>query len=357
MASKSITKNVRFDFYETYLIYDLDHLNEARSFLQKKAGSEQTIRSIDAILKNPDAYSERCTLESILNAIKSNILASTTRVGDKIVEIDTKSFMPKDEKDSDIIYFQMVNNRDVDIPDKRKIGHERIAIELEDDEYIGEFMGILYDLQTKTVMMQVNKHSLVKSQVESYFTQKRNEYLKSTENANDTLDFCKSIIFAPITDPEEIERMKASKDKVSFSLKGSDISLSAFSQKAHMLSDLSSYFSDTMGVTYTVTVSVDARKKKCQPLNDDVIDQALCGFNALEDHLKPIVEVGFRETPDAPVEVINWLVPKMCSKIKFEYTPRKSLGYEVVYHRMLEAFRTKQPRLARIVFNKNIAKN
>lgn len=356
MANKIVKKNVRFDFYETHLKYNPDSLRYFRDQLLQDFDRQDDVKKINLILSNLDKYDEIFTLEDTINHIRKEVISAAATIRDKVVEIDTKSFMPKDEKDQDVIYFQMVNNRDVNIPDKRKIGAERIPIDLDDDEYIGEFMGILYHLQTATAMIQVNRHALVLSQVEEYFTQKRFESLNQAGVKNG-LSFCQEIYFAPITDPDEIERMRKSKNKVSFTLKGSDISLSAFAKQTQALSLIPSTFYDTKGVMFTVSISVDTRKKTSyQPLDDVFIEDVLDGFNKVEDHQRPNIEVGFKEDRNSPTEIVNWLVPKMYSKIAFSCVPRKSLGYEVVYVSMLQEFRKKAPRIAKINYNKFIPK-
>lgn len=69
-------------------------------------------------------------------------------------------------KDSDIWAIRFMRLRDTNIPSKVKEDQEAEVIELEDDEYIGEDMTIIYEKKSGIAMIQCNRFSLGISKLE-----------------------------------------------------------------------------------------------------------------------------------------------------------------------------------------------
>lgn len=77
-------------------------------------------------------------VEFILNN-KHSKLNTAVPLGDEIADLEWDTAKFDVATDKNLYYFQLSKNRSKDIPSKKKLNHEKIPLELEDDEYIGEF--------------------------------------------------------------------------------------------------------------------------------------------------------------------------------------------------------------------------
>ena len=98
---------------------------------------------------------------------KRNLLNATIDLGDTKANVDTVSWFEK----SDVWVFKFMKLREDNIPVIVKENQESKAIPLEDDEYIGEGLHMLYDNNTGIAMLQINRFSLGLKRLESFLTE------------------------------------------------------------------------------------------------------------------------------------------------------------------------------------------
>lgn len=84
---------------------------------------------------------------------------------------DCTANIQKIELDEDRYYtIRFYRLRDTNIPSKIKEGHDAMPIDLEEDEYIGEDMNMLYDRSLGVCMIQRNRMSLSVSRIAEWMT-------------------------------------------------------------------------------------------------------------------------------------------------------------------------------------------
>lgn len=358
--AKKVRKNVRFGYYRPVLEVDEKYLKTLLSTLKsefvdaekgKKKEIEKRIKEIEKVLDSSEEYTTPYNWEPVLNALKSGEISSNKNILGKLAEVDTTTFMPKDEnKDNDIIYFQIVNNRDINPPSKKQPGKKRTDIDLGDNEYIGEFMGLLYDKNISVFMVQNNRYSLSISQIEHFFTLLRIEYLKLINKINEDSMFY-MVSFRPIVNKDILKNMNKNSTYTKFSIKGSDISLLSLAEnQSGAIYHIGKILSEFKGVNFNIDVSVNARKKDVASLSQDEIVSIFNNFQTIKSDLKPDINVHFKSKKDGKTDAVNWLVPKMESIIDFQYTPKKALGYHYVYQRMLETYRLNEDTINLIIY-------
>ena len=73
------------------------------------------------------------------------------------------------DEQNEIWKMKILKLRDTNIPSIVKKSEEAKPIELEDDEYIGEDLLIIYDSKKQVMMIQCNRFAMSKGKLEAYF--------------------------------------------------------------------------------------------------------------------------------------------------------------------------------------------
>lgn len=353
MANKSVPKRVKFEYFEVVQEVDEEALTNLIYTLEngtKDAETLKLISSLKEIQENLDSYSFRYDLEPLLDSVRTERIKQCITVVDKLVELDLSTFLPApfEAKNNDVIFFQLTNCRDVNIPSKKKIGKDRENIELADDEYIGEFMSIIYHKTKCSVMVQLNKYALSVNQLEHFFSALRLQYLAFKRDINPADQIFK-ISLRPIIDNNALAKIGKQQDFTKFNIKCSDTSLMALAKNdksaLYKLSELTDIF---QGVNIDITLSVDARQKKKDKkvvrLNSQAIKNVYESFQQIKDDKKPNITVNFRN--GSKTDVLNWLIPKIQNEWTFNIEPRKTIGYEYMFDEMIALFRERMPAIS-----------
>lgn len=320
MEEKLVDKKVKFGYFEIVKEIDSAALNSL--ILEEERHTENSdkslIRKLKDIQNDPDTFTNRYNFMPIVNDIHDGKLKPSMQIANKLVELDIASFLPNtpDSKDNDVVFFQITNCRDTNIPYKIKPGKERTEIELDDDEYIGEFMSILFYPRNCSIMVQYNKYALSITQLENYFSLMRIEYLRNQGNHN-VLEEIFKISFRPILDKESIEKMKTYNDFNKFDMKCSDISLAALaSNEKSVLYHIDELMKEFKGMKLEISLSADMRKKEnFTPLDRKCIEDIYDSFKKIKSENKPNITVGYKSNSTGRTEILNWLIPKVESQL------------------------------------------
>src|SRR5699024_6047539 len=70
-------------------------------------------------------------------------------------EIDTNALHY--DKDKNIYYLQIAKLRNENLPDKKRVSEPREDLPLQPDEYVSEFLTLIYDATHMVTMVQVNR--------------------------------------------------------------------------------------------------------------------------------------------------------------------------------------------------------
>ena len=115
-------------------------------------------------------------MTGMINHIMSGQLPDTSvNVEGVIIEFEPGSIVsPKDN----ITGFELTKFRETGVPAKKRKGLKKEGIKLNDDEYIGEFVSILYDQEICVLAVQSNKYGVTINQIDKYFGYLRLKYLE-----------------------------------------------------------------------------------------------------------------------------------------------------------------------------------
>jgi len=267
-------------------------------------------------------------------------------IGGVIVEIEQESFTPIE---GDIISFQLTKMRDNMLPAKKRIGKAKEEIKLSDDEYIGDFVSILYDCGYSVLMIQSNKYGLSTNQIAAYLTILRRKYIKEAEMLEEILELASEL--RVLIDPQKAKNVLNAKYFKRMRLKGSDFMLDAFLDKEDegLMGKTRRLIGERTGIDFDVVISLNP-SLKTESLDITDVEKLVNDFNSIDDKVKrPTVEITKKDNDDSNVELINLITPRLTDVINFKIMPRTTVGHEFLYDRMKENYKNTRGVIARVI--------
>lgn len=295
----SKVKNIKFDYGRIYT-YDLEHEGEK-------------------VKKNRKPLKLEKLLSISLN--KSIKERTKTYYGEPII------LQKVNKLNEDLWQLQFIKQRSSEIPgiiDKKNDEYKKL--ELDDSEYIGEDIAVLYHEKTNVLMVQRNRSAIGIRGIRAYFEQALNNS-KSVD-----------IKLVPFTNTlGELQKMIIRKVEVSFSdIKESNENSSLFGviSGAKKMKSLST----------KVSFSVGHSKKEESLTQEEVIE--LTKLKEEEGYRK--VHIEYRESEDAPIEQVEFINGTLFDQEKFEYSKENDIYFERIVDKMVDIFYTRKPYLEKI---------
>lgn len=364
-TQKEIDKNIRFNYFQSFLIVDEEvikkvekdkrYIENIRAKFNKKPSEKlkKQLEDEDEIMEQYNRFtSYKATtwnMKDILKYINDNNMSSTAiNIGDIIVEVEPNSIKGIEE---DIIGFQLTKMRDNMLPAKKKVGQSKEEIILSDDEYIGDFVSILYDVNLNVLMIQSNNYGLTVKQIQKYLTLLRRRYIEEAD-MNDLI-YELACELRILIDPKKVEEILDAKYYRKIRIKGSDFMLDSLlkenGEDYKSFSKIRNYLGEKKGVNFDITVSVNSTKKT-ESLDLEEVEEIVNDFNKITDiENKPTIEVTKKDTDDSNVEVINLLYPRLNSIINFKILARTSIGNDFLYDKMKDSYNKIRGVIYRVV--------
>ncbi|MEH6892503.1 DUF6731 family protein [Bacillus sp. JJ864] len=291
--------------------------------------------------RNLEAPWDMTTLLDYLSVMQ-NPLDCVVNVREYIAEFDRHTII-YDER-ARVYSFQIGKLRENDIPPKKRIGDPKEDLILQDDEYIGEFVTIVFDPTFCTVAVQSNLYSLNISQVEIFLTELRNRY-KQLIGEVDQIPL--NVELHPIVDTAKVDTIGNADIFRKINIKGSNIMADAMAQNG-TLGEVSEIIGRANGINFELTISLGTAPK-AESLDSELIQEIIDGFSQLGDENKPKIEITAREDIESPVEVVNLLTPRLTNVIDLHLENRTGIGHEYIHIEFMEKYHAKRTAIARIL--------
>ena len=362
---KTINKNIRFNYFQSFLIVDKEIMDKAekdKKYIEKvkerfqKKPSKELEKRMEEEHEILSRYNRVTSYQStiwdikeMLEYINENKMESTSiNLGDIIVEIEPGSIIDINEN---IVGFQLTKMRDNMLPAKKKIGESKEEIILNDDEYIGDFVSILYDSIYKVLMVQSNSYGLTINQIEKYLTKLRRKYIEEAKLSTLVPEYACEL--RVLIDPKKVENILDAKYYRKLRIKGSDFMLDSLldkdSNSYKKFGSIRNCIGETKGVNFDITLSVQSAKKT-ETLNHEEVKEFIEEFKSIKDEKnKPTIEVTKKDSDDSNTEVINLLYPRLTNIINFKIEPRTSIGNEFLFDKMKETYNKTRGTITRVV--------
>jgi hypothetical protein len=313
-------KYVRFNYFEVQLVPApvvlRDELEEGY----------QDIQFLDE-----DDHAVAWDMSGLLDYLMSHHDFDTNiTVGDEYAEMEIDSYSYDQRRN--IYGFQLSKLRDKNIPSKKRFGEIKEEILLDQDEFIGEFVSLLYDHSYKTVAIQSNLYGLSTKQIENVLTQLRFRYL----DYNDLTDEIPLVVrLAPIIDRAKIERVIRADYYKKIRLRGSNVMLDANLDDTSLMGDARRLLNEVAGVNIDITISL-GRADRTASLDDIRIREAIDAYLQLPEEQRPQIEVTALDNEEAEIETINLLEPRMTDRISIVLAPRTTVAHEYLFNEFVE---------------------
>jgi hypothetical protein len=275
-------------------------------------------------------------------SVDHNIIDGVVNVREYIAEFDRHTIIY--DPTARVYSFQIGKLRETNIPGKKRIGTPKEDLELQDDEYIGEFVTVVFDQTFCTVAVQSNLYSLNTNQVEIFLTEMRRRY-KELIGEPDATPL--NIELNPIIDTSKIESIGNADIFRKINIRGSNVMADAMAVSG-TLGEVSELIGRASGLNFELTISLGTAPKT-ESLDPDLIQEIIDGFNTVDRTSKPKVEITARENEESPIEVVNLLSPRLTNVVKLHLQNRAGIGHEYIHNEFMEQYPTKRTKIARIL--------
>ncbi|MBG9785615.1 DUF6731 family protein [Shouchella lehensis] len=284
-------------------------------------------------------YNASWDMTDMLNylSVIGNEIDGVVNVGEYISEFDRHTLL---NDRGGIFSFQIGKLRETNLA-KKSIGNPKEELGLREDEYIGEFVTVVFDPRYCTVAVQSNIYSLNVSQVEIFLTDIRNRYNEIVERDD---QFPLVVSLEPIIDPTKIDRIGRADIFRKVTIKGSNVMADSLADN-ESLEEISEVIGRARGVKFELTLSV-GNAPKTETLNHETIHEIIRGFRESEPENKPNVELTARQNEDSPMDVVNLLTPRLTNVIRLNLNDnRAQIGHEFIHAQFMEAYETQRNQM------------
>jgi len=354
-TKRQISKHVRFNYFEVMLKVNQSHFKKINKELEKiiylksikKLNKKQKERIlsythiVNEVQKFSECQSSPWDMNELLNLV-NDTSDTTLNIDGIIAEIEPNSFIIE----NDTISFQLTKLRDNFLIAKKKIGKEKEDILLGDDEYIGEFVSLIFDCKNKTMMLQSNMYALGVTKVEQYLTKLRKKYLNAL-NGSELFELeCELRI---IIDPDKIKDIIKAQYFKKIRIKGSDFMLDSFLNSNSLLGKIRKNIGKSSGINFDVSISVQ-NTNPTKSIDVDEVENLLSDYKEFADNPdKPMIEITKKDDDDSNVELINLLEPRLTDIISFSMYFRQPVGHQFLYGEMIKTYKKRLPLIEKIL--------
>ncbi|MCI2848324.1 DUF6731 family protein [Staphylococcus hominis] len=315
MESKRI---VNFYFYNVFevdeqLNREKAELSELFDELYNIYNSDNNIGNKKSNIINEDELSEENTVK---NQEDSDKLQHIKRMAykDEVIRLIN---VFKDEND----YYQLTFERlDHIIPNVSKLLGESKQLDLEEDEYIGHQITVLYDEVKHAFMIQRNISSLSPNAVESFIN-----YLYKNKYDNN-----KHIEFSLITDDRKTEAIHHAEE-----YRDIFVRVTRESSKDLLKRIVSEDYRD-INIDY-FEFKIKAKKVKDEYISRQIAHDLIEEYENSKDIEKLLVNAKIDETDR--VSLVDVLNQKLKRQIEFTKNDRSELNTDEVFYRMVDVYR------------------
>lgn len=294
------------------------------------------------VMQNQD-HSAPWDMMELINylSVRRNPLDPVVDLGEYRGELDRTTFI--NAVNPEVHSFQITKLRDTDLPSIKVIGIPREELNLAENQYIGEFISVVYDPLHCSVGVQSNIYSLNTSQIELFLTEIRRRHKHQTGNPDQVP---LRVVLRPLIDFNKIGHIRNAGIFRKITIKGSAAAAEALSQNqtAHAISEM---VGEIQGLNFEISFSL-GHAPKDQSLNQEAIRNIIDTFNGIEEVNKPKMEISGRDDEEAPLEVINLLTPRLTNRIKINDENIQTIGHELMHSSFMEKYNDVRPAIARV---------
>lgn len=254
--------------------------------------------------------------EWIINFEKNDNIFKTIVLNSMTARIDGHSY----DKINDLHGVCFVNMRNENLPSKVTEGKAQEDLELDDDDYIGEDMYVLYDRSTNIFMMQSNRMSLSINRITEFI------------NIFKTQDSLK-VGFIPII--KNISKKYLKTKKIRCISASCEANYDKSNMQSTALKSICDSFSSIGCLTYNFKLSVGRKRnaelspEESQKMIDDILNRNIIVNSA---------KASILDDTTGELEYVDLIHNKLCSQIEYNVKKRERLHLEPLFKKMTEEY-------------------
>lgn len=252
----------------------------------------------------------------IINFENEHKIYETISLSSIMARVDGHTY----DKKNDLHGVCFVNMRGENLPSKVAEGKEQEDLDLEDDEYIGEDMYVLYDRTNNVFMAQSNRMSLTINRI--------TDFINRTKEPDNTV-----VGFVPIT------RNLTSKELKNKKVRSIEVSCENIHEKKNIKSAaLTSIYDFVSGfgcLTYSFKLGVGRKRKaelspdESQKMIDDIINRTVDVKSA---------KVSTSDQITGVLEYVDLVENKICSVLEYNIGRRERLHLNKLFPEVVREF-------------------
>lgn len=231
----------------------------------------------------------------------------------------------KFDKRNELHYVCFVDVREQDFPSRVKNGIPQQDLELDDDEYIGEDMYVLYDIKTNILMIQNNARSLSVGRIQEFINKNREDDGKTVGFIPVTYQYTKNQLKLKRVRSIELtcDTLIGMKDEKSTALK-------KLREAGHILKSTSLQVKFTVG---RAGKKAELSPQEAQEIIDDILSHTISTTKA---------KLAVKDQDATKVEYVDLIQNRVISIIPYSLADRQRLDVDSVMSEMKNEYLSNQ---------------
>ena len=269
-------------------------------------------------------------LEFLLN--HKGKIESSVILGDEVADLEWEDQQLDQQRN--LYWFRISKNRYNNIPSLKHLNKPGKPIELDKDEFVGEFSIFVFDPESGVLVVQSNFYGLTTKQSELALTELRQRYKESIGEGENEVGV---VSLKPIPDESAYHRALQNQIIRRINIKASDVSLL---NDEHMSAEVMHKAVDAAGeiggISFDLTVSM-SRTPRARSLEKDQVTQVIEDIKYLAKQGKDVsMQIASKEDEHHAIETIDLLSPRLKSSMTIEFPNRETPGAEFIYNNFVE---------------------
>lgn len=236
------------------------------------------------------------------------------------------------DEEQGIWKFRFMKLRDTNIPSIVKEETEAKPIELEDDEYIGEDLLLIYDKKNQVTMVQCNRFALSKGKLEKYF----NKIWGVKEE---------QIVLCPISKSVDVRKFNKKNHR---RLVMRFENLHPIQENHRPFSRIVNSYYEMGGMTGEVVLSLSRGNKGKNGLNKEQVSTMLDDIYDNQDIVSDAA-LKVKDDDDNSVDIVNLFDNSLCSYVDFKLEKRSALDFDYATSLMINEYLKKREEINMLI--------
>lgn len=230
--------------------------------------------------------------------------------------------------------FSLSKLRSKNIPSRKRVNVAKKDIVLDNDEYLGEFILLVFDPALNSLVVQSNFYGLTVKQTSLALSGMRRTWLERIDEPEENMGI---VSLNPVPDRDAVNRALNNNIYRSVTIKGSN---------TLMLND-GNYNSDTMNTASRITDTIEGNQFKLtlsmghgnrnDSLNEEEVRDLIHDIEYLNNQDQDVsMHISTKQDEEHAIEIIDLITPRFTTSLTLEIIDRQTIAADYLYQEFLE---------------------